>query len=191
MSTKPKATALAAAALRAAVSDPDKPGQPPVDPLVRGVVRLLDDVIRIPGTKIGIGLDSILGFVLPGAGDAATGIISALLLFVALKRRLPTATLARMLLNIAIDVLVGLVPIAGDLFDVVWKSNRRNLELIQRHQGESKPSPRTADYVIVGVGLLLAVSGVVLPLVVLGLLGWGGWELVRALFGDTGGAPAG
>lgn len=191
MSKRAEPSAVAVAALKAAAASTDSPGQPPVDPLVRGLVRLLDDVIRIPGTRIGIGLDSILGFVLPAAGDAATGIISSVLLFVALKRRLPTATLARMLVNIGVDVVGGLVPVAGDAFDVVWKSNRRNLELIQRHQGEAKPKPHAGDYLLLGVGLLLAVAGVVLPLVMLGLLGWGGWELFQVLFGGGGGAAAG
>jgi hypothetical protein len=134
------------------------------------LTRWLDDVVRIPGTDIRFGLDSIVGFFLPGAGDAITAVGSVALLFLALRSGVPTVVLGRMVMNIAIDTLVGAVPLVGDLFDVAWKSNRKNYELIERYKGDPDAKPGTGDYVLVGMGLLLVILSVVLPiLLVLGL----------------------
>ena len=126
-------------------------------------MRWLDDLIRIPGTRIGIGLDGILGFLLPGAGDALTGFGSASLLFLALKRGVPTVVLGRMVLNIGLDALLGAVPVVGDLFDVAWKANRKNLELLKKYEADPEKKPGFGDYALVGTGLLLAVVAVLLP----------------------------
>ncbi len=133
------------------------------------LTRWLDDVVRIPGTKIGIGLDSIIGFFLPGAGDALTAVGSISLLFLALKSGVPTVVLGRMLLNIAIDALVGAVPIVGDIFDVAWKANRKNLELIQHYRGDSEtpPKPGAGDYALVAMGLVLVLLSVAVPILIL------------------------
>jgi hypothetical protein len=80
-------------------------------------------------------LDPILGFALPGVGDVIGSVVGLYVVGVALKRRLPLVTVARMLLNLGIDALVGIVPFFGDLFDVAWKANRRNVHLLrQRHE---------------------------------------------------------
>lgn len=134
------------------------------------LTRWLDDAVRVPGTNIKFGLDSIVGFFLPGAGDAMTAVGSVALLFLALRSGVPTVVLGRMVLNIAIDTLVGAVPFAGDLFDVAWKANRKNYELIEHYKGDPDAKPGTGDYVIVGVGLLLVILSIALPiLLVLGL----------------------
>src|SRR5690606_24324710 len=83
-------------------------------PWATRLVRWLDDLLRIPGTKWGIGLAPILGFLLPGAGDAVTGVGSISLLLLALKERTPTIVIVRMVLNILVDTLGGLVPFVGD-----------------------------------------------------------------------------
>lgn len=105
---------------------------------LRGLVRGLEDLIRIPGTKFGIGLDAILGFIAPGVGDAVTGAASLSVLFTALKRGAPKVILLRMLLNIAIDVVGGLIPGIGDAFDVVWRANVKNMELLERYEADRK-----------------------------------------------------
>ncbi len=142
----------------------------PVPAWAETVARLLDDAVRIPGTRFRFGADAILGMLVPVAGDAITGLGSVVILFAAWRARVPTVTLARMVLNIGIDATVGAVPVVGDAFDFVWKSNRANVELLRRHAqlGESKPS--ATDYVLVGTGILLAVAIVALPLVVLALI---------------------
>lgn len=135
-----------------------------------GLTRWLDDVIRIPGTNIGIGLDSVLGFFVPTLGDAATGIASIGLLWLAFQRRVPRVVLARMLLNIAIDAIAGAVPILGDVFDVAWKANRKNLELIERYAANPSAKPRALDYLLVGVGLLLVMLAILLPIAVIAMI---------------------
>jgi hypothetical protein len=151
----------------------------PVPAWAETLTRWLDDIIRIPGTKIGVGLDAIVGFLLPGAGDAITALGSVSLLFLALRSGVPTVVIARMLLNIGIDALVGAVPIVGDLFDVAWKANRKNLELIQHYRGNSDAKPGTGDYLLVGLGLLLALLSVALPILFLIGVGVGFGSLSR------------
>ncbi|HTA90433.1 MAG TPA: DUF4112 domain-containing protein [Polyangiaceae bacterium] len=130
------------------------------------LVRLLDDALTIPGTRIGIGLDAILGFLFPGLGDAATGLASLSLVVLAFQMRVPKVVILRMVFNIALDTVLGAVPIAGDLFDLFWRSNRRNLQLIQRYDTNPDRHPSVTDYLVVGFGILLVVVAVTLPIVV-------------------------
>jgi len=107
----------------------------------RGLARLLDDLVRIPGTNIGIGLDPIIGLI-PGLGDVLGGLMSSYILLVAGQEGVPTSLLFRMLGNIALDSLVGVVPVIGDLFDFGVKANRRNVDLLDRYLAE--PTRTTA-----------------------------------------------
>jgi len=134
------------------------------------VVRWLDDLVRVPGTKFGIGLDAIAGFFLPGVGDAITGTLGLTVISAAVRRGVPTVVIARMVLNLVIDLVVGLVPILGDTFDLFWRSNTRNFALLERHQGELEPKARAADYALVGIAAVSVVSAVVTPFVLLYLL---------------------
>ena len=93
---------------------------------------LLDDLFRIPGTQRRIGLDGLLGLI-PGVGDAVTTLISAVIVARAWQAGVPRRVVAKMLANIAVDGVVGSVPLVGDLFDFGWKANRKNLELLRRH----------------------------------------------------------
>src|SRR5580700_11371252 len=86
--------------------------------------HLLDDFIRIPGTSIRFGLDGIVGFI-PGVGDAIGGIASCIIIIAAWVRGVSYVTVARMVTNVAIEVVVGSVPILGDMFDIAWRANRR------------------------------------------------------------------
>lgn len=133
------------------------------------LVKVLDDGLKVPFTK-GVGLDAIVGFFLPVAGDALTGVGSLALLSLAIRRGVPTLILLRMVLNIGVDVVLGALPVLGDLFDLVWRSNRRNLELINKHAGK-KSSASAGDYLVVGIGVILAVAAVAVPILVLAYLG--------------------
>src|SRR5688500_12871224 len=95
------------------------------------IARLMDNARRFPGTNVRFGLDSIIGLI-PGAGDAATSLVSLYILSAANRYGVARATQLRMALNIAIDAVVGAVPLLGDLFDVYWKVNLRNAELLRR-----------------------------------------------------------
>lgn len=142
------------------------------------LVRLLDDALTIPGTRIGIGLDALLGLIFPTLGDAATGLASLSLLFLALQRRVPKVVVLRMIFNIALDVLIGCVPILGDAFDLVWRSNRRNLVLLQRYERNPQRRPDLGDYLLVGFGCLLVLAAIALPLLLgVALLRWLGRAL--------------
>ena len=96
------------------------------------VSRLLDTAIAIPGTRIRFGADSIIGLV-PGIGDALTTGFSAWIVYEAHRLGAPRHLIARMVTNVALDGLVGAVPVVGDMFDVMWKANRRNLRMLREH----------------------------------------------------------
>ena len=96
------------------------------------VARLLDSQWRIPGTNMRFGLDPLVGLV-PGLGDVATGLVSAYIVLLAARLKLPAPVMARMAGNIALDVVVGSVPILGSVFDLFYKANRRNFDLLRRH----------------------------------------------------------
>jgi hypothetical protein len=137
------------------------------------LVRLLDDAVFIPGTRIGIGLDAIVGFLFPTIGDAAMGLASLALLVLGFQMRVPKVVLMRMVFNILLDTLVGSIPILGDAFDLFWRSNRRNLELIQRFDQNPNRRPTVTDYLIVGLGFALVLLAIALPIVVgIALLRW-------------------
>lgn len=96
---------------------------------------LLDARFRIPGTGIRFGLDSLIGLV-PGVGDTATALIG---LYIVLRARALGAsrwTQARMVGNVLVDMVIGAIPLVGDIFDVAYKSNLRNVRLLQRSLGD-------------------------------------------------------
>lgn len=92
----------------------------------------LDARFRLPGTRLRFGLDGLLGLV-PGVGDAAGLAASAWIVATAREAGAPWGLVARMALNIAVDAVVGAVPLVGDLFDFGFKANRRNAALLRRH----------------------------------------------------------
>jgi hypothetical protein len=94
--------------------------------------HLLDDWFRIPFTPIRIGLDGLIGLI-PGLGDILAGIASFIIVLAAWIRGVPYITLVRMMVNIGVEVVVGSVPVFGDIFDIAWKANRRNYALMTRH----------------------------------------------------------
>ncbi|MGB9406070.1 MAG: DUF4112 domain-containing protein [Terracidiphilus sp.] len=98
---------------------------------------LLDEAFVLPGTGIRFGLDGIIGLV-PGLGDILAGLLSLVIPLAAWIRGVPYITLARMGANLGISVLVGSIPLFGDIFDIAWKANRRNYRLLCRHLGEPR-----------------------------------------------------
>ena len=96
------------------------------------LAHLLDDWFRIPGTSIRLGLDGLIGLI-PGLGDLLAGLASCLLIVAAWIRGVPYVTLARMAVNVGLEIAVGAVPVVGDVFIIAWKANRRNYALMTRH----------------------------------------------------------
>ncbi len=128
----------------------------------------LDDCFALPGTGIRFGLDGIIGLV-PIAGDVLGGVLSGIILIGAWARGAPPVLLLRMLVNIAIDVVVGMVPLLGDAFDIAWKANRRNYALLSRHiAAPGRHRWRDWAFLLVLAGAFVALLA--LPLVLLGYL---------------------
>ncbi|MBP2561064.1 hypothetical protein J2857_003833 [Neorhizobium galegae] len=97
-----------------------------------GIARLMDTAIGIPGTRIRFGADSVFGLI-PLVGDAGGALVGLYIVNEARKLGLPPAKLTRMLGNVAADSLLGSVPLAGDVFDLFFKSHRRNVKMILEH----------------------------------------------------------
>ena len=135
-------------------------------------VTWLDDAFCIPGTNIRIGLDAIVGFLAPGAGDVLTGLASVAVLIAAVRRGVPRVILLRMIVNIAIDVAIGWVPIVGDVADVMWRSNRKNLDLLERHEDPDRPAT-AGDWAVVLGAIAAILTAVAIPLAITGgLIAW-------------------
>jgi hypothetical protein len=105
---------------------------------IRKWSRLMDTAFRIPGTPFRVGWDPIIGLI-PGAGDLVDTIVSAYLLFLAARFKLPAGVMGWMVFNIGLEAVLGTVPLIGDLFDAFFKSNIRNLALLEKHLQESEP----------------------------------------------------
>lgn len=122
------------------------------DPLARYavLVRLFDEVFRIPGTKWRFGLDSILGLI-PGVGDAAGALVGMYGLMIARQLGAPTSVQGRMLMNIAIDAVVGVIPFVGDLFDFAFKAHVRNRVLLEQWLQRPAPVRRRSRLALIGI----------------------------------------
>jgi uncharacterized protein DUF4112 len=131
------------------------------------VSRVLDDLVAVPGTNVRVGLDPVVGLI-PVVGDAISGVIGFWLIAEAARFGIPRVVVGRMVLNTVVDLVLGAVPILGDLFDVVSRSNRRNLALFRRHALDPGASTRNDQLVL--AGLLAIVIGVVWLLAM--ALGW-------------------
>lgn len=101
---------------------------------IRGLVRLMDTALRIPGTRVSLGADSVLGLI-PGVGDFAAAAIGLVIVNEARRLGVPNDKLVKMLVNVGFDTVAGSVPVLGDVFDIYFKSNRRNLQLVLDHLG--------------------------------------------------------
>jgi len=135
---------------------------------------MLDSAIRVPGTGVTIGLDPILGLV-PGLGDLAGAVLSGYIVLTAARLGAPKSVLAKMLLNLGTDTLVGSVPVLGDLFDVGFRANIRNSELLDRHLGQpeqARRSSRLAIVAVVGGLVLLAAGAIALAILSFKALNW-------------------
>lgn len=124
--------------------------------------HLLDDWFRIPGTSIRFGLDGIVGFI-PGVGDAIGGIASCTIIIAAWMRGVSYITLARLLYNWGIAVLLGTVPVLGNLFDIGWKANRRNYALMTGCLADPQGVKRRSWLFFAGLCVVLAAM-LVLPM---------------------------
>lgn len=141
------------------------------DRTLQALETLLDEAFRIPGTHIRFGIDGLVGLI-PGLGDVLAGLLSLGFPLAAWVRGVPYVTLARMAANLGIGVLVGSVPLVGDLFDIAWKANRRNYGLLARHLAQPRRHTWRDWLFLLGLlAILLAIFAVPIVLIV-GLVLW-------------------
>jgi hypothetical protein len=141
---------------------------------LRHVSRLLDSAYEVPGTKYRFGLDPIVGLV-PGIGDLVSPLFTIALLWQSHDLNLPRVVQMRMLFNVVIDTVIGVVPLVGDLFDFAWKANDMNMTLLERHAFEERPAAASDWLFVIGLTIALLVVAVV-PFL---LVGWAVTELAR------------
>jgi hypothetical protein len=123
---------------------------------LRSLAWLLDSAIQLPGTRFRFGLDAIVGLI-PGLGDVIGVLLSSYIVREAARAGAPPSVLVRMAWNVLVEGVVGMVPLAGDVFDAAWKANQRNVALLEAHFGEPRRTRRS--------------SRIFVALLVLGLIG--------------------
>jgi hypothetical protein len=135
---------------------------------LRALARLLDTALPVPGTRYRFGLDAVIGLV-PFIGDAVGALFSIYIIFQAGRLGASKATLGRMIANVGLDTLVGEIPLLGDLFDFGFKSNTRNLALLEDHLHQPAAAKAQSRRVLalLAVGLLALLVGIVVLGVVL------------------------
>jgi nitrate reductase NapE component len=155
------------------------------------VAWLMDRALAIPGTRISVGLDALLGL-LPVGGDVLTGLVQATLVLVALRQyKVPNTVAARMMTNVLLDTAIGCIPILGDIFDIGFKANTRNIKLLEPygHRVDIATSGQTAIPIPIQVDsmrrrtpwrLILPIAAVLFIVLALVLIGF--ITVVRWLF---------
>ncbi|HET9425373.1 MAG TPA: DUF4112 domain-containing protein [Gemmatimonadaceae bacterium] len=140
----------------------------------RALAKMLDSAARLPGTNIRFGLDSILGLI-PGVGDATGALFSGYLILLGTRMGVPKEVITRMVMNVVVDTVVGGIPVLGDLFDIGWKSNMRNLKLLEQSVDpvyEKQPVNWALIIAALALMLLVVVGGVWLAIIALKALFW-------------------
>lgn len=138
---------------------------------VRALAWLLDNSIPVPGTRgRRFGIDAIIGLV-PGVGDLASGAIGLFVIWRASRMGLPRVVVARMLANAGLDFVIGAIPLAGDAFDLWFKSNTRNLELARRHLEAPESSTRGDWLALAGIMGAVVLAVVLVVWLTIALLG--------------------
>lgn len=156
---------------------PKPPSSVPADSRVPRLQRLrrlshfLDSAIGIPGTRYRIGLDPVIGLI-PGGGDTVGMILSSAIVMEAARMGATKTVLGQMVFNILLETVAGIVPVMGDLFDVAWKSNVKNIVLLEDHLKIAHPTrPRNQWFAILLLSGLFLVFAACLTISIL-LLRW-------------------
>lgn len=132
---------------------------------------LLDNSFRIPGTSIRMGLDSLIGLI-PGIGDTTGGILSSYIIWQAARMGVPRVVLMRMGINVVFETLLGAIPIVGDIFDIAFKANQKNVQLLTHYyQSPSAAVERNTVSVALIAASIMAVIGIVIWMTIK-LLAW-------------------
>jgi hypothetical protein len=121
---------------------------------LRRFAHLLDEAVAIPGTRKRIGVDAAVGLI-PGVGDIIGGVMSALIVVAALRHRVPMRKIGRMIVNILIDVVIGEIPVIGDIFDFLFEENMMNMRILMTYRDPRRP-PRNAGSIVVTATLIVS-----------------------------------
>jgi Domain of unknown function (DUF4112) len=127
-----------------------------LEPLFKWLALIMDEFLRVPGTKFRFGLDPLIGLI-PGLGDTGSALVSAFALIQALRVGVPKILLVRMSMNILINEVVGIVPVVGDAFSFWFKSNSRNYQIIKDHIAVPGTSRRSDWIFVIAVLVVLFV----------------------------------
>jgi hypothetical protein len=145
----------------------ERTGNAPVDKHLDKISYYLDDLIRVPGTNIRFGLDPLISFLFPVAGDTIASLMSAYIVLVSIRYGLPKSVIARMVYNVGVDYAVGSIPLVGDIFDFAWKSNDKNMKLLNKHaRGKGQSTISDWLWVLVLLGALGAFIVVIIGVVI-------------------------
>lgn len=155
------------------------PATPPTasgSPITSSLARVLDDLVRVPGTRYRVGLDPVIG-VVPGVGDAVGTVVAGVVMVEAVRNRVPVRVLFRIGWNYLIDAVLGAVPFVGDVADVAHKATSKNLRLVNRTIAEGRTVDTTArGYVLRAVGAVA-----LMLLILLGMAGLALWGLLKLI----------
>ncbi|MFY0674382.1 MAG: DUF4112 domain-containing protein [Bacteroidia bacterium] len=124
---------------------------------IEKVTHFLDSQFRIPGTDVRVGIDPIIGFFIPILGDIISYIMSALLVFYMIKNGASGKVVMKILVNLLIDLLIGGVPMVGQIGDFFYKANERNLKLYKEYLNEGKHEGSALPYILAIVFILILI----------------------------------
>jgi uncharacterized protein DUF4112 len=128
--------------------------------LAKFLADWLDQRFTIPGTSIRIGLDPILGLI-PGIGDMIANLAGSAIILIAAQYRLPKIVLLRMGLNVALNAIIGAIPVFGDIFSIWFRSNVKNAQLLERYVGTEDPVSNFSNWIFV----IAVIGGIILLLI--------------------------
>lgn len=135
------------------------------------LARLLDSQFRVPGTRMRFGVDGVLGLV-PGVGDAAGLALSTMVIVQAVRLGARGSTVARMVLNVALDAVVGSIPLLGSVFDFAFKANDRNVTLLLRHELDPQATAAESRAAVRRTLIWVAAAVLVTFVAMIALVGW-------------------
>ena len=131
---------------------------PPDLAALRRFATLLDEAVRIPGTRKRVGLDAGLGLI-PGVGDFVSALMSSWIIIGALRHRVPMRKVFRMLVNVIVDLLIGAFPGVGDVLDFFFEQNVMNMRLLMQHRDRTRPPRSTAHIMAAAIFVVLVIAG--------------------------------
>ena len=161
------------------VLPPERPLTPDLEAL-RRVAVLLDEAVAIPGTRRRVGLDAALGLV-PWLGDLAGAAMGAWILAGALRHRVPKRKIGRMVANVLVDLVIGAIPVAGDIFDALFPQNVGNVKILLEHRDATRPPRSYREIGLVITGIVVIVMGTGLAAVA--GVAWLMWQAATYLLG--------